>query len=214
MRKIIDCSAIERMSDVDLIGFMGTIHAGMSAASVIDDAKWHGDSPRLDGLIEHRDIYQGAHNAAIYKDVQKVAAKKEARTKSIDTIKKIANNVELSVWGDAAKIAALGFPVKGPRTVNSSPLGITAGFHVVQGEHRGQLIGKAKPIQGATLYDVRYTQGNPTVQEDYVHFDTFSGCSNMVFNGLTPAGQYSFCVRGRSTKSTGPWSSPVTIIAT
>jgi hypothetical protein len=36
----------------------------------------------------------------------------------------------------------------------------------------------------------------------------------MEFNGLTPTSQYSFCVRGRASKKVGPWSSPVTIIAT
>jgi hypothetical protein len=213
MRNVIDCSAIEHMTDLDLIAFMGTIYGGMSASSVIQEAKWHGDSPRLDGLKENRDILQAAYDAAIYKDIQKIAAKKEARTRSIDIIKKIASNVELSIWDDPAKIAALGFPLRRPRTSITSALGVTESYNLVHGEHPGQVIGKAKRIPGATFYDVRITDGNPTVQEGYRHFDSFSACSNMEYNGLTPTKQYSFCVRGRSSKSTGPWSSPVTIIA-
>lgn len=214
MRNFIDSCAIERMTDPGLITFMGTIHGGISASSVIREFKWHADCPGLDALKEQRDVFQAAFDAAIYKDVQKVAVRKEARAKSIDFIKKIANNVELSFWDDPAKIAALGFPLRKTRTVNSSPIGVTASFNVVQGEHRGQAIGKAKPITGATFYEVRLTEGDPTVQEEYRHFDTYTGCSHMEFNGLTLTRQYSFCVRGRSTKKTGPWSSPVTIIAT
>jgi len=214
MRNSIDMGAVEGLNDPGLITFMGTLHDGISASSVIQEFKWHGDCPRLESLKEHRDIFQAAYNAAIYKDVQKVAIRKEARTKSIDLIKKIANNVELCYWDDTAKIAALGFPVKKPRTTSSLPIGITSSFNVIQGEHRGQAIGKAKPIPGATFYEVRYTQADPTNQEEYRHFDTYMGCSHMEYNGLTPTQQYSFCIRGRSTKKTGPWSSPVTIIAT
>ncbi len=215
MRNIIDCRAIGRMADSKLITFMGTVHVGMSASSLLHDAKWHKDSPKIDDLKEVRDAFQDAFAAAVCKDIWKVAAKREARIKSIATIKKIAKNVELSFWGDPAKIAALGFPLKRlQRIANTSPLGATASFTVVRGQHRGQAIGKAKPIPGAAFFEVRFTQSDPTVEEDYVPFDTFTGCSHMEFNGLTPSRQYSFCVRGRSSKSVGPWSFAVTIIAT
>ena len=100
------------------------------------------------------------------------------------------------------------------RTANSSPLGMMTNFSISQGLHRAQAIGKGKAIPGAMFYDVRVTEEDPTVVENYVHFDSYPGCSHMEFNNLTPTKQYSFCVRGRSSKSTGPWSSPVTIIAT
>ena len=214
MRNIIDFHVIDKMIDLDLISFMGTLQTGMSASGVIQEEKWHPDSPKLADLEEDRINLQAAHDAAIYKDILKVAARKEARAKSIDTLKKMANNMELSFWDDPGKIAALGFPVKHQRTRNQAPLGVPASFIVLQGEHRGQVIGKVKPIPAAKFYEVRVTEGDPTIEESYAHFDSFSACSNMEFNGLTPTRQYSFCVRGRASKKVGPWSSPVTIIAT
>src|SRR6185369_4329489 len=98
MRNSIDCRTIERMSDLELIGFMATIYGGMSASSVVQEAKWHEDSPRLESLKEHRDLLQETCDAALSKDMLKVAAKKEARGKSIEVIKKISSNVELSIW--------------------------------------------------------------------------------------------------------------------
>ncbi len=214
MRNDIDCKAVERMVDLDLMAFMRTIHTGISASSVVQEAKWHGDCPRLAALLEDRDSFQEAYNAAACKDIYKVAARKEARAKCIDTIHKIASNVELSLWDDTAKIAALGFPVKRhQRTSKTTPLGVTTSFTIVQTEHRGQATGKVKAIPGAHYYEMRSTEGDPTVQENYVHFDTYASC-NMEMKGLVPGRQYSFCVRGRSSKSEGPWSAPVTIIAT
>jgi hypothetical protein len=183
MRNIIDCGAIEHMVDLDLISFMGTVHAGMSASSVIQETKWHADSPKLADLEEDRNNFLVTYNAAIYKDILKVAAKKEARAKSIHTIKKIASNVELSIWEDTAKIAALGFPVRNQRTHNPAPLGVPACFIVLQGEHRGQVIGKLKPIPGAKFYEVRFSEGDPTIEESYKHFDSFSACSTWSSTG-------------------------------
>lgn len=214
MRNTVDCSVIERMPDLALIALMGGLYIALDGNPAFLQDKWHADAPRLDQLKELRDRLQEAYNAAIYKDIQKVAVKKEVRSLSIDVIKAIASNVELSAWNDPAKIAALGFPMKRQRTSNTAPLGGTANFVVLQGEHRGQLIGKAKAIAGATFYDTEFTDRDPTIEVNWAHFDSFPGCSNMVFNGLTPAKQYSFRVRGRSSKGAGPWSTPVTIIAT
>ena len=214
MRNVIDFTVIDRMTDVELIPFMGTLLAGMSASDAIQEDKWHADSPRLADLEKDRLNLQAAHDAAIYKDILKLAAKKEVRAKCIDTLKKTANNVELSLWNDPAKIAALGFPVKHQRTRSAASLGAPVNFVVLQGEHRGQVIGKLKPIAGAKFYEIRVTEGDPTIEENYAHFDSFSACSSMECNNLTPTKQYSFCARGRASKKTGPWSSPVTIIAT
>jgi len=214
MRNTVDCSAFERMPDLDLIALMGGLYTALSGNDAFQADKWHADSPKLEQLKERHDVLQEAYNAAIYKDIQKIAAKKEARAQSIDILKAIASNVGLSAWNDPAKIAALGFPMKRPRTSNTAPLGATANFVVLQGEHRGQLIGKAKAIAGATFYDVEFTERDPTVEANWTHFDSFPGSSSMVFNELTPAKQYSFRMRGRSSKGAGPWSTPVTIIAT
>ena len=214
MRNIINVRNIERMTDVNFIRFMRTIHARMSENSVIREATRNGNFAMLDSLKDAVELFQEAFEAAFYKDVRMVDAKRKARAKAIDLIKKIANQVELLFWDETAKIAALGFPVKRQRTTHSAPLGATARFTVVQGKFSGQVIGKAQRIPGAPLYDVRVTEGNPAVEENYRHFDTFTGCSNMVLNGFTPTRKCSFCVRGRSSKSVGPWSTPVTIIIT
>ena len=110
MRDSINCRMIDRMTDTELLTFMSTVHTTMKASELIQEDKWHGDAPKLDSLLTNRDFFQSAYNAAIYKDLQKVAAKKKARSKCIDTIKKIANNVELSFGTMTRKSPLWDFP--------------------------------------------------------------------------------------------------------
>ena len=57
------------------------------------------------------------------------------------------------------------------------------------------------------------TEGDPTLEEGWRYFASFTTCSRMEMAGLQPGKTYSFRIRGIGSKGPGPWSSVITMIA-
>lgn len=216
MRGLIDPKPILLLPDHGLISFMGTLYTTLSEDESVDDSKWHPETAKLAVVQQRKENLQTTSDAAVTKDIFKLAAKKECRSLCHESLLQAFSNLELAFWNNPAKLASFALPMKQQRASSKSrqELGATEAFQVVQGEHPGQLIGKAKRIPKAVFYDVQMCQGYPGDESAWAIFDSYSTCSHMEFGGLTPTSRVSFRVRGRSSKSTGPWSPPFTIIVT
>ncbi|MBJ6724263.1 fibronectin type III domain-containing protein [Geomesophilobacter sediminis] len=176
---------------------------------------WH-SAISLEKLSKAIDEFETAKEAAQYRDLQKIGIREGFREKLIIALNQTAHFVQMVGFGDYTILSGTGFEIRegkrsAPRTY--APLA-SPDYSVMQGDVLGMVIGTVKMAPGVSYYEVHITQGDPTVEENWVFAANFTrkNGSRMEHRGLNSAQKYSLRVRGVGDDGPGPWSDPKTIL--
>lgn len=164
------------------------------------------------------DAFRAVHQEALTGNHVKIAERNATRLTLNQQTVDLADFVELASRKDASVMIRSGFDYF-RRTYGSAPPvafhaipGAAASLQAKHGPERGTIILKATGITGAKSYDVWITDGDPTVEKNWRHFEVF-GTSRMVLKNLEPGRLYSFRVRGIGGAESGPWSHYISLMA-
>ena len=203
------------LSDADLLAKGGTVLNALSTHPVYQVAL-PTFVPTLAILKDAIDKYQEAFNAAVNRDRMKIALRKAARAEFIVILDKIARYMEMAVGDDTNLLLNTGFDItREYASANAySTLSSPSNFSVTQGDHRGSMTAKASRIQGAASYEAHVAEGDPTVEANWNFLAVYVRPGEMLITDREPGKLYSFRLRAIGVSGVGPWSTPVSLIAT
>ena len=122
-------------------------------------------------------------------------------------------HVELAAQGKVDLLHSLGLNMRQvPVRKNIHQAMLAPQLTVVQSKESGTLSGKVVKCPGAQVYEVQITEGDPTVEENWIRVDVFSK-QNFQVTGRVPGKTYSLRARCYGHNGTGPWSSVATLIS-
>jgi hypothetical protein len=149
---------------------------------------------------ESRDTFKVAQRNALNKDLQK-----DLRSSIL--------HVEMVAQGNLELITSLGLNQRHAPIKRRTPLPMLAPqLTVTQSKKSGFLDGKVVMCPGARMFLVQITDGDPSVEANWVRVDIFS---KQLFEvgGREPGKTYYLRARCYGPSGTGPWSAIVTIIS-
>lgn len=157
------------------------------------------------------DKFDNAYVASLTRDVQKVAAAKEARREVEILFLILARFYEAAAVTDPHLLDNTGFEVRREASA-TNPLDAQMILSVTHGKYPGVIIAKTAKVPGAASYEIHFTEGNP-LDADWPLKKVYPNASHMEMGGLNGGSMYS--VRGRviSGAGEGPWSDAVSIRA-
>jgi hypothetical protein len=176
---------------------------------------WPDQAPKYEGLIAVHGTFQFAVQAALGRDVNKIAERDRARENLVEYLSDLAPYLELVAKGDENILMSTGYDVTQTRTYGAAshdPLGAVENFSVKRAELEGMLVAHATKLQGASSYELQIAEGDPTVEANWRQYAIFASASRMEIKGLTPGRKVSVRVRGIDINGPGAWSAPVTLM--
>jgi hypothetical protein len=164
-------------------------------------------------LSEKSNVLEAVSLDAESHDKYKLAHRKALTAELKKDLKGSLLHVELAAKGDAELLHSLGLNMKRMPVKRAIPLPMLAPLlTVTQGEKSGFLAGKVVKCPGAQMYLVQITDGDPTVEANWVRVDIFRK-QNFEVGNREPGKTYYLRARCYGSSGTGPWSAIVTIIA-
>jgi hypothetical protein len=176
---------------------------------------WPDAAPKYEDLVAAHGAFQLAVQAALGRDVNKIAEREAARSRLIECLMDLAPYLELVAKGDENILMSTGYDVTQTRTYSAAsrdPLGKPENFSVKRGELEGVLIAHATKLQGASSYELQIAEVDPTVEANWRQYAIFASASRMEIKGLTPGHKFSVRVRGIGVNGPGSWSETVTLM--
>ena len=167
----------------------------------------------LGRLTEKSNMLEAVNLEAESRDKYKVAQRNALNQELKRELRSSVLHVELAAQSNADLLHSLGLNMRRiPVKRNNSVAMLAPQLTVVQGKKSGTLSGKIAKCPGAKMTEVQITEGDPTVEENWVKVDVFS-MQNFEVNGKVPGKAYSLRARCYGRTGTGPWSSVVTLIS-
>lgn len=106
-----------------------------------------------------------------------------------------------------------GYDVRQPKQPIPQPVA-APDLKVFRNGFSGEIHGRCKAVPGATGYEGQICIGTDTKEENWRKAFFSSGCTNLVFDGLTPGQMYTFRLRALGRDGWGPWSDIAQLMAT
>jgi len=131
------------------------------------------------------------------------ALKNQAREALIAVLKKIAARVQNISDGDRTLILSSGYDVN-KKWSKVGPLSKPVNFRLQQGSNKGSIDLVCDPIAGASIYEVEYTEGNPTPNSRWMK--QTSTKRKITIANLTSGKQYTFRMAGGGSHPSRIWS--------
>ena len=158
--------------------------------------------------------FRGTYQDALCHDIYKIAVRNQARQVLVDVLKRLAHYLEMVCNGDAVVLASSGFhlrqdPVRSG--MSSARLPAPTGLRLATGANRGEVDLRGARLLGAQFHDVQICTGDPTVEANWAHKDTFTSLQHVTLTDL-PAGPVWVRVRGGNSGGYGDWSDPVCVL--
>ena len=205
------------LSDMALLILTDRVLVGMTDNPHF--AVWPPGVPPLDEVRVDRNNFQVGIIAAQNHDSLKIAERNTLRAILEKKINHLAAFVQMAAHGDADALASSGFELRRPRSSSSSagsdePLPAPTDFSVEHGSLSGTLTLHASRPTGARACDIEVAQGDPSVPENWHHWDVSGSWSRITLSGFTPGQVYWLRVRAIGGKTGhGLWSNPIRIMA-
>jgi hypothetical protein len=164
-------------------------------------------------LTEKGNILEAADLQAESHDKYKVAQKNALNQDLKKDLRSSVLHVELVAQGNVQLINSLGLNQRhAPGKKNNLLPMLAPLLTVTQSKKSGFLDGKVIMCPGAKMFLVQITDGDPSVEANWVRVDIFSKQSFEV-GGREPGKTYFLRARCYGPSGTGPWSAIVTIIS-
>lgn len=142
------------------------------------------------------------------------SARDEKRAVLIRRLKDLAPYLEsvAKAANDVTLLHATGYKLWQKRAAVAHPLAAPV-LKLRRSTLSGVLIAKASRVNGAGSYETQICTGDPTVEINWTHAVTATGCLRIPLTGLTPGRVY--CVRVRAIGGRGPgaWSPVARLMA-
>lgn len=197
----ISISFLNDDNDADLIVSTNGIITALTG-----NASFANPVPTLAEITTSLGIFTTAVSEAAGGGVALTAARNDKREALATLLRDLAAWVQLNCGGDLAILLTSGFPTQKPTRQPVGELHPPSNLQVKLGIRSGQLISKADPVPGASIYNWRVTnaaQTNPT-------FTAQTTGARHTFSGLTPGVIYSVVVNAVGAAGPSNWSSPAT----
>jgi hypothetical protein len=133
------------------------------------------------------------------------SARNNLRLILVGLMRQLASYVTVACQGDMTKLLLSGFPVQKPTRQPVGVLPAPANVTVTLGGRSGEIIVKANPVFGSSIYNWRLVNAatGAVVQTNQ------TPAANTLFSGLTPGGTYTVTLNAVGTAGPSDWSSPV-----
>ena len=116
---------------------------------------------------------------------------------------------------DPSLIANIGLDPKKKTTTRSkkhSAVGTPVIVRLVRSPLSGTVIMSISKAEGGITHEIRFGQGDPTLDETYTGMVESALCRGIVISGLEPGKVYHFKVRSFGAAGRGPWSAVVSLM--
>ena len=137
-----------------------------------------------------------------------IAKRNNLRLILVGLMRQLANYVASACNGDMTNLLLSGFPtqksVRQPVGVLPPPSNVT----LTQGDRSGEVVAKANPVFGASLYTWTLTPATPGGAVQTAQ----TTAARDTFTGLTPGATYSITVNAIGTAGASDWSNPASLM--
>ena len=175
---------------------------------------WHNCPTSLDQLEQSIFTLEKADLAAKSGDHGKIADRIAQHKHLASRLYNVARFVEMVADGDPVKLRSSNFKLRKPPVRSNTQVHLPAPvLKVTHGEKSGTFIAKAKKVPGASSYHLQICTGDPTVHENWDHYDYVVLCSSILIQNPEPGKTYSFRLMAIGSNNTSAWSLPVTIMS-
>ncbi|MBJ6727273.1 fibronectin type III domain-containing protein [Geomesophilobacter sediminis] len=202
------CFGDSKMSDAELLAFTGRVVEGVP--TIVDVDKDWGSTPTIAQLAEEKNRFQAACYAAQSRDIFKTKEKKQIRTNLFRMLRKIGHFVEIETDFNEDLLIKSGYPLrkKRARTMANALATLIAPIiqSITHGDQPGTMVGYVNKVPDARCYEIFITDGDPLVEQNWKHFQTYLEAGFLVMSNLASGQRYSARVRGIFKKGPGPWS--------
>lgn len=145
-------------------------------------------------------------------DKYKLAQRNALTAELKKNLKSSLQYVESVAQGDAELLYSLGLTMKRTPMRRTPPPMLAPVITVTQSKKSSVLDGKVVKCPGALMFLVQITDGDPSVEANWVKVDIFTN-QNFEVGGREPGKTYYLRARCYGRSGTGPWSAIVSVIA-
>jgi hypothetical protein len=202
---------LSRVKDPQLIVQGRSVVAGMTTHPALT-GPLPGFLPNAETVKAAIDKLEDAYNAALTRDAQKIAARKEARKAVEVLLQTLAQFYETAAISDRNLLNNTGYELRRESKIYSNPLEGPFSLSVFHGNFPGVIVAKTARVPGAVSYEVHFTEGNP-LDGNWTFKGVYSHASRMEMTNLEGGKIYSFRARVIGSAGAGPWSDAVSLRA-
>ena len=137
-----------------------------------------------------------------------IAKRNNLRLILVGLMRQLANYVASACNGDMTNLLLSGFPTQKP---TRQPVGVLPppnNVTLTQGDRSGEVVAKANPVFGASLYTWTLTSATPGAAVQTAQ----TTAARDTFTGLTPGATYSITVNAIGTAGASDWSNPASLM--
>ena len=137
-----------------------------------------------------------------------IAKRNNLRLILVGLMRQLANYVASACNGDMTNLLLSGFPTQKP---TRQPVGVLPppnNVTLTQGDRSGEVVAKANPVFGASLYTWTLTPATPGAAVQTAQ----TTAARDTFTGLTPGATYSITVNAIGTAGASDWSNPASLM--
>jgi hypothetical protein len=200
-----------RFKDPQLIVQGRSVVAGMTTHPALT-GPLPGFMPNTETVKAAIDMLEDAYNAALTRDVQKVAARKEARKAVEVLLQTVAKFYETAAISDRHLLNNTGYELRREGKIYNNPLETPVSLSLSHGKFPGVVVAKTARVRGAVSYEMHFTDGNP-LDGNWTFKGVYSHSSRMEMTDLEGGKIYSFRARVIGSAGAGPWSDAVSLRA-
>jgi hypothetical protein len=137
-----------------------------------------------------------------------IAKRNNLRLILVGLMRQLANYVASACNGDMTNLLLSGFPTQKPVRQPVGVLPPPSNVTLTQDDRSGEVVAKANPVFGASLYTWTLTAATPGAAVQTAQ----STAARDTFTGLTPGATYSITVNAIGTAGASDWSNPASLM--
>ena len=137
-----------------------------------------------------------------------IAKRNNLRLILVGLMRQLANYVASACNGDMTNLLLSGFPTQKPTRQPVGVLPPPSNVTLTQGDRSGEVVAKASPVFGASLYTWTLTPATPGAAVQTAQ----TTAARDTFTGLTPGATYSITVNAIGTAGASDWSNPASLM--
>lgn len=137
-----------------------------------------------------------------------IAKRNNLRLILVGLMRQLANYVASACNGNMTNLLLSGFPTQKPTRQPVGVLPPPSNVTLTQGDRSSEVVAKASPVFGASLYTWTLTSATPGAAVQTAQ----STAARDTFTGLTPGATYSITVNAIGTAGASDWSNPASLM--
>ncbi len=210
--------AFARLSEADFQLRVNAIIAALTNNARVPEP-WPAPVPGLTQVRQEDGVYREAHLAVQRRDFGQLHKRDEARERLTTSLQRVAAYVELLANGDIDLLQSSGFEVRrepgrplGHGGAGASYTPAPEDFRVGIGPRAGSVQVDAARQRGAIAYEIQVTRGDPTDDEGWKQVMIVPSVRHVVVDNLPPGPTWVRLRAVRPGGTSGPWTSPISVI--